>query len=466
MRMHGNSQLPLWVETKVGGNGLKDPTANGNKSLSIHRWVNWIAGFSADFVDSVMERYLADLAPLSATVLDPFAGVGTTNVEALRQGFHTFGFEINPFAALAARCKLRAAQLDKARFDAAIDRYVAFMAGHELEVDQWYEFLTPKSLPYRGSAPHSPVPGSFRSREPFFSPAVELKVRFTLDFIRSCEDPAIQEYFWLALGATLVSYSSYSYEPSLSSRKRLGKPLVGNTSVAAAIAIKLRGMADDMLELQRELAGFPLLPQGRIVHGSFFEAPKHLDRASIDLLVTSPPYLNNYHYVRNTRPQLYWLGLIDDPKDTSRLEAESFGKFWQTVRQEERVDICFSLPSLEAQVQELRSVRPERGIYGGNGWANYAACYFNDSYRFLALVRNLLKRGGHGVIVVGNSLLQGIEFRVDEILAEIAGLHGLAAEIERVRSKRVGDSIVGTGLRQQPQNGRPELYEAAVIVGR
>ena len=57
-------------------------------------------------------------------------------------------------------------------------------------------------------------------------------------------------------------------------------------------------------------------------------------------------------------------------------------------------------------------------------------------------------------------------FQVDEILAHIARLNGLEATTERIRSKRVGDSIVGTGLRQKPQNGRPELYEGAVVVQR
>ena len=442
---------------------LKDPTYSGNKRVSIHRWVNWIAGYSATFVTSVLDRFLGD-AVRQATVLDPFAGVGTTNVEAMRRGFHTCGFELNPFAALAARCKIEVGRLDLDRFEAAIAQYEAFMRPLEERIDAWWRGGYRR--PYPGPAPESSSPLLFRTREPFFSDPVELKVLFTLDFAATICEAAIRDYFRLALGSTLVSYSNYSYEPSLCSRSKLGKPLVDNEHVGQVVANKLRNMLSDVQELRVELNELPALPSGRILNCSFFEALDHLPPASIDLMITSPPYLNNYHYVRNTRPQLYWLGFVQRPLDLKRYEMDSFGKFWQTVRDGQTIELGFSLPALEEKLAELRELRPDKGVYGGRGWANYAASYFNDSRRFFKIVATLLKPDGHGVIVVGNSLLQGIEFRVEEIVAEIACLEGLEATVERIRSKRVGDSIVGTGLRQKPQNGRPELYEAAVVIRR
>jgi hypothetical protein len=38
--------------------GLRDAAASENKSLPIHRWVPWIAGFSAKFVEDVISAYL------------------------------------------------------------------------------------------------------------------------------------------------------------------------------------------------------------------------------------------------------------------------------------------------------------------------------------------------------------------------------------------------------------------------
>ena len=72
--------------------GFSDSAFADNKSRPIHRWVPWIAGFSSEFVRDAFGRYL----PLSksAVVLDPFCGVGTTLIEALRAGYDALGFEI------------------------------------------------------------------------------------------------------------------------------------------------------------------------------------------------------------------------------------------------------------------------------------------------------------------------------------------------------------------------------------
>ena len=40
---------------------------------------------------------------MKGTVLDPFAGVGTTLVESVFAGHNAVGFEINPYALLACR---------------------------------------------------------------------------------------------------------------------------------------------------------------------------------------------------------------------------------------------------------------------------------------------------------------------------------------------------------------------------
>ena len=45
-------------------------------------------------------------------MLDPFAGVGTTLVEAYRMGNRAIGFEINPYACFAASVKSRVGELN------------------------------------------------------------------------------------------------------------------------------------------------------------------------------------------------------------------------------------------------------------------------------------------------------------------------------------------------------------------
>ena len=75
-------------------NGFRDSSFAKNKNLPLHRWVAWIAGFSADFVEDCVNRYLPE-KDSECWVLDPFAGVGTTLVESYLAGLNVVGFEIN-----------------------------------------------------------------------------------------------------------------------------------------------------------------------------------------------------------------------------------------------------------------------------------------------------------------------------------------------------------------------------------
>jgi hypothetical protein len=203
----------------------------------------------------------------------------------------------------------------------------------------------------------------------------------------------------------------------------------------------------------------------QVFNANFMSAAEHhLSGLPVDLMITSPPYMNNYHYIRNTRPQLYWLSLANTPSSLKQLEEENFGKFWQNVRTAVPLEPRFTHVKLHLLIGQLRQIRTEKGPYGGPGWANYVTSYFNDAQRFLCVLNNILKPGGVGVIVIGNSIIQGIEFRVDEFFAELAENEGLIAEgVRPIRRKRVGASITKSSVRRGEQNGAT-LYESAVIV--
>jgi len=201
------------------------------------------------------------------------------------------------------------------------------------------------------------------------------------------------------------------------------------------------------------------------VNDSFFNSKEHVRPASVDLLITSPPYLNNYHYIRNTRPHLYWLGFVGKPQDTKSLEHANFGKYWQTVRDQDYLGLDFSLPDsdLAEKLAYIRTLNTDRGAYGGNGWANYAAAYFNDCYRLAEAMKYVLKPGSKAFIVIGNSILQGVEIPTDTYLGQIAEAAGLElVGMHTPRETRVGNSIIQSDVRvAKAQQGR-KLYEAVV----
>ncbi len=263
----------------------------------------------------------------------------------------------------------------------------------------------------------------------------------------------------------MVKFSNYSYEPSLTSRPGVGRDLVQDADVYGAIADKLEEMADDIACFQLNA---PTPGMGSVHSQSWATAPDVIEQGSIQLVITSPPYANNYHYLRNTRPHLYWPGFAQKPDDLKSIEQKSFGKFWQTVRDLPSIPLQFDMPELEAKLQKLRTVNVDRGHYGGAGWANYLATYFNDSYEFLNSLARLLAPDGAAVIVIGNSIVQGLEFRTDEIFAHLAQSQdvGLTVEsLEVARSKRVGNSIVNSSVRRGAARAAT-LYESVLTLRR
>ncbi len=441
------TQLPLFGKAADGnGNGqanFRDPAFGENKNLPLHRWVPWIAGYSAAFVDDVISAYLGNRT--GALVLDPFCGVGTTLLQAVLRGHEAVGFEINPYPSLAARAKLSAATVNLIEFDSA------------------YSSMRKASENWRtGLLPEGTHPPPLKSRIPFFSPCVEGQALHALSFINQIKPQSVADLFRTAFGAVMVSFSNYSYEPSLGVRTAVGKPLIDDADVAQVLLHKLSLMRADIIWVKEETQGKPL-GTGRVFNSDFFGTNHYLETGTVHLMVTSPPYMNNYHYVRNTRPQLYWLNFISSPGEQRYLETNNFGQYWQTVRDIEPIALVFEHRLLSRILRELREIRIEKGAYGGPGWANYVASYFNDCYRFMSALRRVLARGGVGVVVIGNSIIQGVNINTENILGEIGTIQGLILEgVHCIREKRVGASITQSSVRQGERN-KATLSESAVI---
>ncbi|MFA5269761.1 MAG: DNA methyltransferase [Methanoregula sp.] len=439
--------IPEKVTPPINGNNhssFSDPAFASNKTQPIHRWVPWIAGFSKEFVNDSIKRYIDG----TGTIMDPFAGVGTTLVESHITGNDSIGFEINPYAYFACKTKINSLQINEGKFNEEIERFSAF-------------YLKNLNSKYKV---RSKVPDGFKTKIEFYSPKVLHKVLILMDFIETIEDQTIADLFKLAFTSTMVKYSNYSYEPSLGTRRGSGKADIEDYDVSAVTIQKLLEFLRDIAWIKKTVSN-QRVPTSRIINDSFFNYKDHLMKKTVDLIITSPPYLNNYHYNRNTRPQIFWLGFANGPADLKPLEENNFGNFWQTVRGREKIDPIFNVPDIDLieKIEQIRKINPEKGVYGGSGWANYAMSYFNDCYKFSKGIDYTLKKGGTALVVIGNSILQGVTIPTDEYFAKIAETVGLeTVEIHIPRSKRIGNSIIHSNVRiTKPTKGH-QLYEAIV----
>lgn len=443
--------MPTPFGAPAATNGFRDSSFTKNKNLPLHRWVPWIAGFSGEFVEDCVRNYLPSRHS-NCWVLDPFTGVGTTLVQAYLGGLNVVGFEINPYAALATKIKLLALKISIPDLTKQIARFERFMERAEISARK----------------PLSSRPEGFSGRTQFFSPKVERKVLYALDFINSIDDAIVRDIFRLGLGSVMVSFSNYSYEPSLTRRAAVGKPNVEDASVGLSVSAKLHLILEDIGWVQGHMRMLGYRPRAKIFAKSIFSAPDCVEQRNfVDLVITSPPYLNNYHYPRNTRPQLHWLGMASGSGYRAAREIESFGKFWQTVRDSKPIRLGFHMPELSDTIESIRHRNVDKGPYGGPGWANYAATYFNDTHKFCKVLAQMLRPKAASIIVLGNSIIQGIEVRTDYFFGKIGELVGLKFEDNHLlRKKRTGSSIIQSSVRAGEAKAETVLYESGVVLRR
>jgi hypothetical protein len=125
------------------------------------------------------------------------------------------------------------------------------------------------------------------------------------------------------------------------------------------------------------------------------------------------------------------------------------------------------MPHLHEIVETIRNRNMVKGCYGGPGWANYVATYFNDTYDFCNLIGKLLRPGAAAIIVLGNSIIQGIEVKTDYFFGKIGELVGLKFEDNHLlRRKRTGSSIIQSSVRADQAAEKVVLYESAIVLRR
>ena len=92
------------VDYKVAYNKIstREATFKSGLTTPIHRWFRLTPSFGPDLVQEMLSSLKC--SP-DNVILDPFAGVGTTNIVAQKLGYESVGFDINPVAHFAGKVK-------------------------------------------------------------------------------------------------------------------------------------------------------------------------------------------------------------------------------------------------------------------------------------------------------------------------------------------------------------------------
>ncbi len=204
-----------------------------------------------------------------------------------------------------------------------------------------------------------------------------------------------------------------------------------------AFQYRVHAMSADMSNRQRHPQG----PEAKINLDDARECSSIADNWA-DLVVTSPPYVNNYDYADATRLELTVLGEVERWRDLHEVVRKYLlPSCTQHVARHkdqtyEILDDPLLLPierSIEAVCKNLEEVSRERG--GRKPYHTLVAAYFRDMAKVWMELRRVTRDGSLVCFVIGDSAPYGVHVPVDEWLGRLA----VAADFKSYKFERLRD---------------------------
>lgn len=388
-------------------------TFTDNMKLPIHRWFRYSAGFSAEWVESVLRNHDAGV------VLDPFVGSGTVCVASDAIGIASYGIEAHPFVFRLGQGKL-------SWWENIDDFRIAILK------------LKDCAEKNRGSVNFNEANSLVLKcySEDSLRDLYSIKEAY-LNIANSWTD-SIKSLVFLAINSILratshVGTAQWQYILPKKTKARVISPY-------DALNLQAKMMMDDMGVMQGSslTSKAILLPtDSRTLCG----VPDN----SIDLVITSPPYANNYDYADATRLEMSFWG-----------EINNWGDLHGTIRQylicsssqhasKDKIKLAELLanPVIDPIREELTKVCNElnliRRTKGGNkAYHLMIAAYFADMAKTFQALRRVTKKGATVCLVIGDSAPYGIHAPVERWFGELAIAYGFDSwSFEKIRDRNV-----------------------------
>jgi len=337
----------------------------------------------------------------SMRILDPMAGSGTVLAVARSQGHRAIGFDLDPLAVLLAGVWTRTLDADEAREKAQEVLGRAKSAFPKLSVGSAYptgsDKETRKFIRY------------------WFDEYARRQLAALASSIGRVHDCTLRDALWCGFSRLIITKlagASLAMDLSHSRphREFTRAPVKPFRRFVAAVNTVVSNCP------QKGKGG--LGPPTTVKQGD----ARKLDiaSASIDLVLSSPPYLNAIDYMRCSKFTLVWMG-----HTVRELRTIRGGSVGTEVGSDEALGL-----------QWVRSVVKQLGLRPSLSRRSEAILgkYIADMGDALSEVSRVLRRGGRAVYVVGDSATRGTFIRNSSIVSAVAEREGLSLVSRQSRS--------------------------------
>ncbi len=382
-----DGDIPIDLPAKDGDRFL---FISHDQSFLTHGLHKYPAKFFPELPRWLIKRYSQE----HDQILDPFAGSGTTNVEALLSKRNSVGIDVDPFSRFISQVK------------------VTPLPERELKSAQ--KPLMEAILNYDSSqVTESDLP-NFPYRDNWFNTEILYELSYLRKQIQQLDaNEKVKDFFKVCLSSIIRSVSNADDNCTRTViRKKLNKlvrPSDALNRFAKTVLTKVPKMVAFSENYPSDIS---------------VDFPDDMDARNIkyaegcfDLAVTSPPYVNAVDYPRTHQLEMYWLGFAQD--SLTALKKQNVGTESVSARNyKNRHEI--GVPEADKAMANIFEVAPRR--------AYIAFKYLDDMQKNLTEVYKVLCKGGRYIVVVGNNRIRGQLFENWKYLMPIAEKIGFEVE--------------------------------------
>ena len=338
-------------------------------------------------------------------VLDPMSGSGTVLAIARSKGHLAIGVDIDPLAVLIAKV-----------WTTPVDSKIVRELAVEVLSNARSDFGL---LRTRDAYPKNPDAETRRFVRYWFDDYARRQLASLATVISRLQDDTIQNALWCAFSRLIItkqSGASLAMDLSHSRPHRVFKR--APTKPFRKFLSAVDRVTKNCIDSDAPSPG----PATRISEGD----ARHLslDDGSIDLVLTSPPYLNAIDYMRCSKFSLVWMGYsIAELRHRRSISVGT--EVGRDASDEREIQDILAALRLNPKLQ----ARQERVL----------TRYIHDMRRVIGEAARVLADGGQAVYVVGENTIRGTFIRnslIVEAIADSAGLRRTARRSRKLPANR------------------------------
>lgn len=394
-----------------------------NKNVLVHRWYPFVEGYSKEFIEDILQ----ELPFIPQCAMEPFCGSGTTPVELQNHGIRCYSFEVSPFMHLLAKVKLERTY-DEAILKSYRDKVTEALSNPENDIRSL------EAIPFGDTV----VKKNGLSKWNFHDTSLDgiLDIRHAIR--TKVEDERYKNLFTIALASIILQTSNmFRNGKCLSYKKGWSDRIIARNEVHNLFLEKIDTVIAEDVRILTE--------QSSDIHNSEIcnlgDVRKNIDKVpdnSLDLIITSPPYLNSRDYTDIYMLELKVLELVNSHEDLQALRKSA-------IRSHVQVKYSDINPIDNSRLKQcLKDMKKSDAKSWNSNILNMICGYFEDMQLLFSEFAKKMHSGGVIYFNVANSAYFGVEVPVDYIIGDIAEDCGFTVrEIRKARDLKTSPQQSG-----------------------